>query len=65
MTPSLTPDEQNQFLGGEERCGSCDMLVTKNYCRQCDEFFWDGHSDDCPRMAPGVYSEDHRGHRTY
>lgn len=63
--PSLTPDEQNRMLGRQETCRDCGQVVSKNYCRQCDEFYWEGHKQDCPRMAPGPFSQDHSGHRTY
>lgn len=63
--PSLTPGEQDQMLSGSDTCPECGNTVSKNYCRQCDEFFHEGHASYCPRMDPGPYSEDHRGHRTY
>jgi hypothetical protein len=66
MSPSLTPEDQEQMLGGEHRCVDCGHVTSKNYCRQCDEFYYEGHATDCPRMDPArPYSEDHRGHRTY
>jgi hypothetical protein len=63
--PSLTAGEQAQLLGGEHDCPDCGERTAKNYCRQCDEFFYEGHAADCPRMRPGAYSENHDGHRTY
>ncbi len=48
-----------------ETCRRCKMETRQNYCRQCDEFFMDGHAADCPTMQPGLASNDHRGHRTY
>lgn len=66
MPPSLTPEEQEQLLANNGRtCPDCGNTTYKNYCRQCDEFFYEGHKHDCPRMKPGAYSEDHVGHRTY
>lgn len=40
-------------------CRSCQKKVRKNYCRECDEFFVDGHSEDCPDR------EEHQDHRKY
>lgn len=64
--PSLTPDQQAGMLGGESTCFACGETLVKNYCRQCDEFFGEGHKPDCPEMDKSKpYSENHRGHRTY
>jgi len=47
-------------------CGQCGETVSQNYCRVCDVFFTEGHKPTCPSMTTGgVYSNDHRGHRTY
>lgn len=63
--PSLDPEEQAQLLGKEEKCHFCKQTVRKNYCRQCDEFFTEGHRAECETMVPGGYSNNHSGHRTY
>jgi hypothetical protein len=41
-------------------CSTCQATVRKNYCRTCDEFFWQGHK-------PGCTSTDieHLTHRKY
>jgi len=39
------------------RCDKCLMLVVKNYCRECDEFFEAGHACEG--------HDQHKGHRTY
>lgn len=46
-------------------CLSCGETLRKNYCRQCDEFFSEGHKADCPDLNDPQWREDHRGHRTY
>lgn len=46
------------------KCHNCGNEVWKNYCRQCDEFFWVGHATLCPRAIPGG-DDDHCEHRTY
>ncbi len=49
-----------------ETCPKCRATVRRNYCRQCDVFFSDGHQDDCPEMNPDdPWSDNHQGHRTY
>lgn len=49
-----------------ETCHRCKRKIRQNYCRQCDEYFMDGHAADCPTMLKtGLSSDDHRGHRTY
>ena len=64
--PSLTPGEQEQLLGGENTCPFCFQKTTKNYCRQCDEFYFEGHDSDCQEMdKTRPYSQNHVGHRTY
>jgi hypothetical protein len=42
-----------------QACTRCKKFTTKNYCRQCDEFFWDGHAGSCSDAT------QHDGHRTY
>ena len=44
-------------------CHECGKEIWKNYCRQCDEFFWVGHGA-CSQDAPGG-TDDHCSHRTY
>lgn len=64
--PSLTPEQQDRMLGGRQQCHECGETLTKNYCRECDQFFGVGHKPDCPEMNPNkFYSENHEGHRTY
>ena len=47
-------------------CDYCKQQVKKNYCRQCDLFFYQGHKSDCPEMdQTRPYGENHDGHRTY
>jgi len=46
------------------QCEECKRETWKNYCRQCDEFFWVGHSIFCSRAIPGG-EDDHCEHRTY
>lgn len=59
-------DEQLANMRDREpyECPQCQKIVHQNYCRQCDEFYTEGHAPDCPSMK-GPYSNDHVGHRTY
>jgi len=47
-----------------DRCRNCGYEIWQNYCRQCDEFFWVGHSVFCKKATPGG-DDDHCEHRTY
>lgn len=64
--PSLSPDQVKALLSEHDPdiCPECGQRIVKNYCRQCDEFFYAGHEPTCPRMT-GTWSDDHAGHRTY
>lgn len=56
--PLLTP-EQEELLGEQPwKCPKCGKNPYKNYCRQCDEFFY---VCDCEPDK----EDDHTGHRTY
>lgn len=50
-----------------ETCPECGARLRKNYCRECGEFFWQGHTAYCPSLKGQgrEHSDDHRGHRTY
>ena len=63
--PSLDPEERERMLGDTQTCTECGRRTSKNYCRQCDEFFWDGHSEECSHRYQGMGNTDHAGHRTY
>lgn len=57
--PSLTPEDQDRLLGPQPwKCPECGREPYKNYCRQCDEFFY-----VCGCKKPP--EESHEGHRTY
>lgn len=47
--------DQQKRIG---RCERCSAQTWKNYCRQCDEYFYDGHSEMCKRVL-------HKAHRRY
>ncbi len=63
----LLNDEQLARMRGKppKTCHCCKREVTENYCRQCDEFFTDGHAPDGPAMVSEFPSNNHRSHRTY
>jgi hypothetical protein len=42
-------------------CSGCGAEVSRNYCRDCDVFFLDGHSQGCADTD----ARAHRAHRTY
>lgn len=48
---------RNQF----EQCPMCIGWILRNYCRECDVFFWYGHWEGCPEWKPN----EHKDHRTY
>lgn len=57
MMPSLEPGDIDLLLLGKTHpCPTCPALCFKNYCRECDEFFW---------QCPAGCLHDHPGHRTY
>jgi len=59
--PLLDRESQRQLLGVTERqCDRCLQWIRRNYCRQCDEFFYEC---DCTRKQTTVTG--HEGHRTY
>ena len=58
--PLLNKEEIERMLAQEGVfCHQCNRYTRKNYCRQCDEFFQEGHNPDCPGR------ENHDGHRMY
>jgi len=68
--PLLNEQElRNMRLADPDRCGDCGREIWKNYCRQCDEFFWVGHEVMCPRVEisanPRPGCDAHITHRTY
>ncbi len=57
----LSPEEQESMLGPVSyKCHKCGKTPIRNYCRECDEFFF---ICDCP-VETGS-SNNHKGHRTY
>jgi hypothetical protein len=56
--PSLDPEDQQRLLVELYKCEKCGKMVKRNYCRQCDEFFFEC---DCERPP----EDTHKGHRTY
>lgn len=54
--PYLHPDDRKRLLGPTgHTCSRCRAIIAKQYCRECDEFFF---LCECPRT-------EHVGHRTY
>ena len=58
--PSLDREDRERLLVEVHLCDQCGQRIGRNYCRQCDEFFYQGHAADCP----GIDTK-HDGHRTY
>lgn len=57
--PLLSEDDQRRMLGPAGFiCQRCGLQRYKNYCRQCDQFFY-----EC--RCPPDDDDDHTGHRTY
>jgi hypothetical protein len=46
-------------------CDYCTAQVWRNYCRECDEFFEDGHYKTCPHETMRAVVLKHAGHRKY
>jgi len=64
--PVLNDQELNEMRSASSfTCYACKHVLSKNYCRQCDEYFNGGHKDDCPVLKDPDSREDHRHHRTY
>lgn len=60
--PMLTKDQQRELLGAQDKqCQRCLQWIRRNYCRSCDEFFFEC---DCTRPG-GRTPHEHQGHRTY
>jgi hypothetical protein len=60
--PMLDKESQRQLLGVTDRqCPKCLQWIRKNYCRSCDEFFFEC---DCTRHD-GPTPHKHLWHRTY
>jgi len=53
--------EQAQDALDHKLCDKCTAQLWKNYCRQCDEYFTDGHYETCAEATK--YQSNH--HRTY
>lgn len=65
--PSLTAADRALLLTEMNwECKTCKQVVRRNYCRECDAFFF---VCACPVKPdpPGtvMYKQDHTGHRTY
>lgn len=57
--PSLNDDDRKRMLGRQPWACGCGIRPYKDYCRQCDEFFYE--------CMPGCERCDksHNGHRLY
>lgn len=57
--PLLSKEQQKTYLGPVPnlRCNECHEYLIRNYCRECDEFFF----DQCKCNEP----TGHEGHRDY
>jgi hypothetical protein len=52
--PSLNEEDIERMQKEPPRkCPTCQVTAKKNYCRQCDEFFYECNCNE------------HKGHRTY
>lgn len=58
-------DMKRMYQEEPSLCPFCGNTLHKNYCRECDEYFMQGHKPDCQEMKPGLHSDNHTGHRTY
>lgn len=47
-------------------CANCHQTLRKNYCRECDVFFYVGHDTDCLELQNNdTYGDNHLAHRIY
>ena len=64
--PLLTESQQAEMLGSTElKCDLCQQHLVKNYCRQCDMFFFQCGCPPKPDSKDNPYDRDHTNHRTY
>jgi hypothetical protein len=56
-------DLQRMWAVPPSECPACFRQLRRNYCRECDEFFEEGHGPDCPWKTEHE-SEDHRRYPT-
>jgi len=50
---------QEDAANENQRCDNCLAQIWPNYCRECDEFFMDGHYSVCAKASK------HQEHRRY
>ena len=58
--PLLDDQDLKSMREWRQTCRYCAQEIGKNYCPQCDEFFYYWHSEMCPQ-----YGREHETHRTY
>ena len=64
--PELSDEQMTALVNSMPlRCSQCGEMTSRNYCRNCDQYFYQGHAPNCPQMEPGPHSHNHEGHRTY
>jgi hypothetical protein len=56
--PLLNDSDRDMMRRFQLPCARCRAVLRKHYCRQCDEFFLVGHTEECSWEI-----ESHEGHR--
>ena len=58
--PLLNDEELEDMRNRPPRkCSECDQLLSQNYCRQCDEYYNEGHKSDCSRLTDPSFRNNH------
>jgi hypothetical protein len=62
--PLLDRQSLIDMLATTRHC-ECGAIVRRNYCRACDEFYWDCHRAHCNSAdaSDALVHEDHRNYR--
>lgn len=60
--PLLSQEDLAHMQAVTFSCDGCHATIGKQYCRECDEFFYVGHAESCSESR---LAEEHAGHRTY
>jgi hypothetical protein len=65
--PSLTKEDQKALIGPVKdwKCQDCGCPKVRQYCRQCDEFWFECECGVTNDEYDGDESEPHEGHRAY
>lgn len=64
--PILNDEDLKDMRNSPSRkCYECGENLFQNYCKQCDEYFDEGHKSNCSRLTDPSFRNNHWNHRTY